>query len=80
MAQKIGRDEFKASVKRQIRDASSGLCCFPSCHALTAAQSRNGKNTVVGQACHITAASPGGPRFDEALTSEERASDTDPFH
>ncbi len=33
-----------------------------------------GKSLKLGKACHITAAAPGGPRFDPNMTPEERSS------
>ena len=49
-------------------------CSNPRCRALTEGPHSNpGKSSSVGEAAHITAASPGGPRFDPSLSSEERS-------
>src|SRR5207237_1711901 len=48
-------------------------CSRPTCRALTSGpQVDPSKALNVGVAAHITAAAAGGPRYDPALTSEER--------
>lgn len=59
-----------ATVKRLF--AMSGNCCaFPKCRN-TLVDEPSGK--VIGQICHISARSSEGPRFDDALTDEQRHS------
>ncbi|WP_221211943.1 ATP-binding protein [Sphingomonas sp. BK481] len=50
------------------------ICSHPLCQQLTIGPSedRGTKLTNVGEAAHITAASPGGPRYDVKLTKTER--------
>ncbi|MGX1411561.1 nucleoside phosphorylase [Bradyrhizobium elkanii] len=49
--------------------SSGGLCAFPGCTTqLVQPQSR----ALLGELCHIRAASPGGPRFDPAQSEESR--------
>ena len=67
------RDEFSEGTKRTIAFRVNGLCSFPDCRKLTYfAHSDDDKHVTLGQACHITAAAPGGPRYDESLTPEAR--------
>lgn len=70
------RDDFSAGVKAMLANRVGFRCSKPDCRALTAGPSaeRSDARTNVGVAAHITAASPGGPRYDATLTSEERRS------
>ena len=53
------------------------MCSFPNCRQLTIGPSddRVSGTSMIGVAAHITAASVGGPRYDSALTPEERSSE-----
>jgi hypothetical protein len=67
------RDDFSEDVKRTVAARVGYLCSRPSCHARTTGpQADSTKALNVGVAAHITAASPGGPRYDPSLTTEER--------
>ena len=69
------RDSFAASTKRAISNRVGHLCSHPDCGVPTKGPATNPARTInVGDAAHITAASPGGPRYDSSLTREERAS------
>lgn len=69
------RDDFNEAVKRTLAARVGGLCSNPGCRALTSGPHEDaGKAVNLGVAAHITAAAPGGPRFDAALTVEQRAS------
>lgn len=71
---KGNRDEFKSLTKEILAKRVGYLCSNPACQQLTVgANSEFNKSTSIGIAAHITAASAGGPRFDENLTNEERA-------
>lgn len=50
---------------------SGNRCAFPGCNQEL--HSSNGKDakTIVGQECHIEAQSPGGPRFNPALSEAQ---------
>ena len=51
------------------------LCSAPCCRRHTVGSNSDGSGEVdVGVAAHITAAAPGGPRYDTSLTSEQRKS------
>jgi hypothetical protein len=67
------RDDFHEEVKRTIAARVGYRCSSPTCRAPTSGpQLDPSKSLNVGVASHITAASPGGPRYDPALTPEER--------
>lgn len=51
------------------------ICTFPGCHNATVGATSDGEAVVnIGVACHICAASPGGPRFDRDMSADERRS------
>ncbi|WP_213801771.1 hypothetical protein [Klebsiella oxytoca] len=68
-------DVFTKETKRIIEDRAGNKCSNPDCRAQT-----NGPNahpersTKTGVTAHITAASPGGPRFDPGMIPEQRKS------
>lgn len=67
------RDDFNEEVKRTVAARVGYRCSSPTCRAPTSGpQLDPSKSLNVGVASHITAASPGGPRYDPTLTSEER--------
>lgn len=59
------RDDFSEAVKRALAARVGNLCSNPDCHALTSGPH---------EAAHMTAAAPGGPRYDASLTPEQRSS------
>jgi hypothetical protein len=67
------RDEFTSRTIDILAKRAGYVCSNPECQCPTvgAAQAHDGFINV-GVASHITAASPGGPRYDPSLTSEER--------
>lgn len=69
------RDDFDRNV-RQSTAARVGLrCSNPSCQRLTSGPAANPARAInIGVAAHITAASPGGPRYDPTKTQEQRSS------
>ena len=69
------RDDFSSSVKDIVSKRVGLHCSNPDCGMLTMGPNSNeNKTTNIGVAAHITAASPGGPRFDGALNQEDRSS------
>lgn len=69
------RDDFAEEVKRVIASRANQRCSNPDCRATTCGpQDDPAKFLNFGVAAHITAASPGGPRYDATLTSEQRSS------
>ena len=71
------RDGFLPKTKELIGKRAGYLCAFPGCRQLTIGPSddRVSGVSMIGVAAHITAASVGGPRYDPALTHEERSSE-----
>ena len=69
------RDDFSEVTKRKIGQRAGWLCSFPGCRASTegATSDDNGRMSV-GTASHICAAAPGGPRYDEKMSPDERRS------
>lgn len=69
-------DDFTTQVKAELAARAGHRCSKPGCRAPTAgpSESRSSGYSNVGVAAHITAASPGGPRYDPEQTSDERSS------
>lgn len=66
-------DDFTASTKRQIASRSAYMCAYPDCFATTSGPADDrGRSVNIGEAAHITAAEPGGARYDISLTPEQR--------
>src|SRR5260370_24506884 len=66
-------DDFAEDLKREISARVGYICSNPRCGALTSGpRSDSSKSVNVGVAAHITAASPGGPRYNSAPTPESR--------
>jgi hypothetical protein len=67
------RHDFIEAVKRTVAARVRYHCSNPKCRASTTGpQVDPSKSLNVGVAAHITAASPGGPRFDPFLTPAQR--------
>ena len=67
-------DDFSDTVKKALAARVGHLCSNPECRALTSGpQDDSAKAVNIGVAAHITAASPGGPRYDPDLLPEERS-------
>ncbi len=69
------RDDFPMTVQRILAQRAAGLCANPDCQIQTSGPHDDSSRAVnIGVAAHITAAAPGGPRFDPTLTADARAS------
>lgn len=68
------RDNFDSKTKEILAKRASFICSNPECRCLTLAPSVADGNKFIynGIAAHITAASVGGPRYDENMTPEKR--------
>ena len=67
------RDNFTQKTKELLAKRVGLKCSNPSCgRATIGPNSVLDKTTSIGVAAHITAAAPGGPRFDPNLNQEER--------
>lgn len=69
------RDDFSQGVKDLLARRVSYRCSNPDCQALTVGPATDtGKSVNLGVASHITAASPGGPRYNLSLSPAQRQS------
>ena len=67
------RDNFSEKTRRILRERVGGKCSNPLCNRETCGPSDlEDKSLIIGEAAHIRAAAPGGPRYDPTMTSEER--------
>jgi hypothetical protein len=67
-------DDFSDAVKKTLANRVGHECSNPECRARTSGpQDDPSKAVNLGVAAHITAASPGGPRYDSSLSPEERS-------
>lgn len=67
------RDDFDKRTKDTLAKRAGFVCSNPQCRRATSGPHSDPTGTVnIGVAAHITAASPGGPRFDSGLTPAER--------
>jgi len=69
------RDDFPAQTKEVLAKRVGYRCSNPTCRQLTSGPHDDpGRAVNVGVAAHITAAAPGGARYDPDLTPEQRQS------
>jgi hypothetical protein len=68
----MARDEFSEAVKLQLAKRVGFKCTVCRCET-TGPHSEPGRSVSIGMAAHITAASPGGPRYDSTLAPEQRS-------
>lgn len=70
------RDDFPNSIKIELAGRVGWICSFPNCGQSTSGPSHDSPEKMIknGTAAHITAAAPGSPRYDPALTPERRRS------
>ncbi len=67
------RDDFPRAVVETLAKRVGNRCSNPGCRKLTSGPHTECEKVLnVGVAAHVTAASPGGPRYDASLTSEGR--------
>jgi hypothetical protein len=65
------RDNFSNKVKDDLAKRVGNRCS--KCEKITSGPSQDGGSKNIGVAAHICAASPGGPRHEEHMTTKERA-------
>ncbi|MDT8717057.1 hypothetical protein IAI10_10340 [Clostridium sp. 19966] len=69
------RDDFSPKVKDTLAKRVGYICSNPNCNQETIGpHSDPNKSLSTGIAAHITAAAPGGARYNPNLTSEQRKS------
>lgn len=66
------RDDFTQATAQRLAKRVGFKCSNPDCRKPTSGPGADGGAVSLGVAAHITAASQGGPRFNEHLTSEGR--------
>jgi hypothetical protein len=67
------RDDFNDETKRTLAQRVGNRCSNPKCRRATSGpRTEHDLSVNIGVAAHIRAASPGGPRFDELMQTEER--------
>ena len=69
------RDDFSKATREKLAQSAGYKCSKPDCCVPTRGATSDGRDTIdIGVAAHITAAAPGGPRYDPSLTAEQRKS------
>lgn len=67
------RDDFTEKTKISIAKRVAFFCSNPQCRRITTGPKTEDEGSIcIGVAAHISAASPGGPRYDPSLTPEAR--------
>lgn len=66
------RDDFTQATAQRLAKRVGFRCSNPDCRKPTSGPGADGGTVSLGVAAHISAASQGGPRFDEHLTNEGR--------
>lgn len=69
----MARDNFSKAVIDRMAKRVGMKCSYPDCRAPTAGPDAAAGVTNVGVAAHISAASPGGARYDPGLSPEARS-------
>ncbi len=69
------RHEFTLATKRALAERAGYRCARPECGRSTVGPSDAvaEKSSRTGKACHITAASSLGPRYDDSLSPQDRS-------
>jgi len=69
----MARDDFSEKAKRTIAGRVGWQCSYPKCNSPTVGPAADPTRLYnLGAACHITAAAPGGPRYDADMLEEQR--------
>lgn len=68
------RQDFPAGIVRKVAERAAYICSNPSCHRVTIGPDQALPNSSIktGEAAHVCAASPGGPRYDMSQSEQER--------
>lgn len=70
------QDNFTRAIQIKVAERAAYMCSNPACMRITVGpcEADPGKSTKTGEAAHICAASPNGPRYDRYQSSTERKS------
>lgn len=74
MKRPSNRDDFNVKTKETLAKRAGYFCSICNCLTMGPSMESVTSTTNIGVAAHITAAAPGGPRYDHLISSEERAS------
>ncbi|MDV5064204.1 hypothetical protein RVY78_09625 [Veillonella sp. YH-vei2232] len=67
------RDDFKQKTITELAKRVAWQCSNPNCQRATVGAKSGSEGVIItGIAAHITAAAPGGPRYNPALTPDQR--------
>lgn len=67
------RDDFTSKTINILAKRAAWLCSNPDCRKPTVGAKSGSEGVIIlGEAAHITAAAPGGPRYNPTLSSAER--------
>src|SRR5436309_1503120 len=67
------KDDFPERVKRVLAQRAAYTCSNPDCRSLTIGPASDPqKSSLTGEAAHVCSAEPGGARYDESQSSQER--------
>lgn len=69
----LPRDNFPRETIDRLARRAGMKCSNPDCRLPTAGPDAGDGTTNTGVAAHIAAASPGGARYDDAMTPEQRS-------
>lgn len=69
------RDNFSHKTVEQLKQRAAFICANPKCKKMTVGPSSEADDKVIyfGRAAHICGAAENGPRYDSAMSSEERS-------
>lgn len=69
---RLKENNFSEHVKNLAGRSVGFRCCFPGCNRLLISRKENTSEILnIAEYAHIVAASPGGPRYDSSVSSEE---------
>lgn len=76
MATAGSRERVPLAQEKVLISRSGNRCAYPKCGLELTADPRHQDDhpKAIGKVAHICAASPGGPRYDRGMTSEQRGS------
>ncbi|ADR35418.1 hypothetical protein Sulku_2769 (plasmid) [Sulfuricurvum kujiense DSM 16994] len=69
------RDNFTQKTIEILKTRVAHRCSNPNCRIVTAGPTTDiGKVNIIGEAAHLYAAAPGGPRYDSTMSPDKRKS------
>jgi hypothetical protein len=71
----MARDNFSSATILKLQKRVNSRCSKPTCRVPTHAPQKGSDGAItIGVAAHICAASPGGPRYDNEMSTKDRKS------